>query len=233
MMNQIIEEAEKSPSERPFLRNMDLSNVSAAVMVAASMVAEKVFAKRILSVTESGNSCRKISAFRPSTPVLGVTNTIQTARKLCMYWGVTPYYIHQFDADNFDFQVDVINKVKDERNFKNGDKIVITRGDGKFFAKGSSNSVKVEILNELITVPGSSDKMFTAADDKKQINLDTNICASCQNCISICPHDIWFSDPDDNRLTKINESKISDCSLDMECVEKCPTGAIEIFPNFN
>jgi len=180
MMNQIITEAEKSPSERPFLRNMDLSNVSAAVMVAASMVAEKVFAKRILSVTESGNSCRKISAFRPNTPVLGVTNTIGTARKLCMYWGVTPYYIHEFDGDNFDFQVDVINKVKEERNFQNGDKIVITRGDGKFFSRGSSNSVKVEILNDMPSVPGSGEKMQSETDGKKQINLDTSICASCQ-----------------------------------------------------
>lgn len=233
MMNQIIKEAERTPAERPFLRNMDLSNVSASVMVAASMVAEKVYAKRILSVTESGNSCKKISAFRPQTPVLGITNSIETARKLCMYWGVTPYYIHEFDDDNFDFQKDVINKVKEERNFQNGDKLVITRGDGKFFSRGSSNSVKVEILNDMPTVPGSGDQMMSVSDEKKQINLDTSICASCQNCISVCPHGIWQADQDEKRMTTINADKIGSCTMDMECVEKCPTGAIEIIPNFN
>ncbi len=233
MMSQIICEAEKTPSERPFLRDMDLSNVNSSVMVAASMIAEKIFAKRILSVTESGHSCRKISAFRPQTPVLGVTNSIGTARKLCMYWGVSPYYIHEFDEDNFDFQVDVINRVKKERNLQNGDKIVITRGDGKFFSKGSSNSVKIEILNDLPTILGSGEQMQTEEDNEKQFNLDINVCASCHNCISICPHGIWYADQKDKRFTKINPAYIKNCTMDMECVVKCPTGAIEIIPKFS
>ena len=29
----------------------------------------------------------------------------------------------------------------------------------------------------------------------------------------------------------IDESKIDKCALDLECVEVCPTGAIEIIPN--
>jgi pyruvate kinase len=232
MMDQIIVEAEKTPTERPFLRDMDLSNVNSSVMVAASMMAEKIKAKKILSVTESGNSCKKISAFRPQTPVLGITNSLQTARKLCMYWGISPYYIHEFDEDNFDFQIDVINKVKKERNFKNGDKIVITRGDGKFFSRGSSNSVKVEILNDPVVTLGSAEKMISISDDKKQINLDTNICASCQNCIAACPYDIWGADKEHNLLTSLYKENLSHCSMDMECVEKCPTGAIEILPKF-
>ncbi|MBT7609084.1 MAG: pyruvate kinase [Bacteriovoracaceae bacterium] len=233
MMDQIIIEAEKTPTERPFLRNMDLSNVNSSVMVAASMMAEKVRAKRILSVTESGNSCKKISAFRPQTPVLGITNSLHTARRLCMYWGVSPYYIHEFDEDNFDFQVDVINKVKKERNFNNGDKIVITRGDGKFFSRGSSNSVKIEILNDMNIKPGSGDQMVSISDEKKQINLDTNICASCQNCTSVCPHDIWGTDQKHNHLTTLHKENLLSCTMDLECVEKCPTGAIEIIPRYS
>lgn len=148
MMEKIILEAEKTPKERPFLRNLDLSNVNAAVMVAASMIAEKVHASKILSVTESGSSCQKIAKFRPLTDVLGVTNKIETVRRISLYWGVQPYYLVDYKADSFNFQKDVLNKVKKDLGLKNGDKLVITRGDGNFFSRGSSDSVKVHTIND-------------------------------------------------------------------------------------
>lgn len=228
-MGRIIKEAEKTPKERPYLRHMDLSNVNASVMVAASMIAEKVQAKRILSVTESGNSCRKISMFRPHTSVLGVTNSLKTARRLCLYWGVNPYLVHNTNRDDFNFQEDVIQKVKEDKKLVNGDRLVITRGDGRFFARGSSNSVKVEIIKDRPKVLGSSDVTQEESDSQKRILLDTSICASCQSCISICPHDIWMTDKKEQR-TMVNSQKISDCTLDMQCVQVCPTGAIEIIP---
>lgn len=230
MMNSIILEAEKSPKERPLLRNMDLSNVNASVMVAASMIAEKVHAKRILSVTESGSSCLKISQFRPKTPVLGVTNHIETVRKLALYWGVTPFHLFDYDEDDFNFQKDIVDEVKDNLGLVNGDKLVITRGDGKFFARGSSNSVKVEIVKDKPKVPGGQDVLQEASDKKKKILLDTSVCASCQNCVSICPHDIWKVSDDEQRNTYINEKRINECTMDYECIRVCPTGAIEILP---
>jgi pyruvate kinase len=230
MMDSIILEAERSPKERPFLRHMDLSNVNASVMVAASMIAEKVHAERILSVTESGNSCQKISQFRPKTPVLGVTNKIETVRKISLYWGVTPFYLADYDEDNFNFQKDIIQKVKTFLNLKNGDKLVITRGDGKFFARGSSNSVKVEIVKDMPNVPGGHDVLQEASDGKKKILLDTSVCAHCQNCVHICPHDIWQVSDDDAKNTYINEPRVNECTMDYECIRVCPTGAIEILP---
>lgn len=233
MMDSIIMEAERTPKERPFLRHMDLSNVNASVMVAASMIAEKIHAKRILSVTESGHSCLKISHFRPSIPVLGVTNNLDAVRKLSLYWGVTPFYLVDYDEDNFDFQEDIVQKVKTNLDLVNGDKLVITRGDGKFFARGSSNSVKVEIIKDRPKVPGGQDVLQEASDAKKKILLDTSVCASCQNCVHICPHDIWKVSKDELSNTYINEAKINDCTMDYECIRVCPTGAIEILPMDN
>lgn len=230
MMNNIVIEAERAPKERPLLRNMDLSGVNASVMVAASMIAEKVHADYILSVTESGSSCQKIAAFRPKTPVLGITNDEQTARRMALYWGVRPFLLSEFDEDDFDFQKDVINFVKDRYELKNGDKLVITRGDGAFFSRGSSNSVKVEIIKDKPRVLGSSDVVEEESDDKKRIQLDTAICGSCQSCVSICPHDIWVISKTNEKRTSIDASKIDKCQMDMECVDACPTGAIEIIP---
>ncbi len=228
MMDKIILEAEKTPKERPLLRDVDLSNVNSSLMVAASMIAEKVKAKRILSVTESGQSCLRISSFRPKTRVLGVTNSLQTVRRLSLYWGVSPFHISDYDEDDFDFQKDIINAVKKELKLVNGDNIVITRGDGRFFARGSSHSVKVEIIKDSPNVLGGQSVLIEGSDSKKKILLDSSVCASCQNCISICPHDIWQTN--DVGSTTINASKVGACTMDYECIRVCPTGAIEILP---
>ncbi len=229
-MSDIIKEAEKTPKERPLLRTLDLEGVNSSLMVAASMVAEKIGAKRILSVTESGNSCLKISTFRPNTPVYGVTNSLQTVRRICMYWGVEPFHLTSYDDDNFSFQEDVIKKVKASLGLVNGDKLVITRGDGQFFSRGSANSIKVEIIKD---APRSHEKHNTfieGEDHKKRILLDTSMCGSCQNCVKICPHDIWAHDSEQKSLTIINKENVSQCTMDMECIRVCPTGAIEIIP---
>lgn len=232
MMNQIIVDAEKTPKERPLLRNIDLSSINSSVMVAASMIAEKIDAKRILAMTESGNSCLKISQFRPSCDVLAVTNCLQTARKVCLYWGINPFLLIDFDIDNFSFREDVLRTIEKSLELVNGDKLVITRGDGKIFAGGTSNSVKVEVIKNKSLVVGGSDTIIEGSDNKKKIHLDTSICASCQNCVKACPHDIYIIEPGTNH-TLIKQDNVSNCMMDNECVRVCPTGAIEIIPNFN
>ncbi|OUR96579.1 pyruvate kinase [Halobacteriovorax marinus] len=167
-MVQIIETAEETPKVRPFLRNVDLSSVHASVMVAASLIGEKIFAKRILAVTESGVSCLKLAKFRPDTPCLGVTTTEETARKMCLYWGIEPFLLNEYKEDSFNFQEHVINAVKKSLGLVNGDKLVITRGDGKFFTAGSSNSVKVEIIKDTPKVLGGSEALEEVSDGKKK-----------------------------------------------------------------
>ncbi|WP_127714388.1 pyruvate kinase [Halobacteriovorax sp. HLS] len=230
-MVQIILDAEQSPKERPLLRHVDLSSVHASVMVAASLIGEKVFAKRILAVTDTGTSCLKLAKFRPDTPCLGVTSKEATARRMCLYWGIEPFLLKGYSEDSFNFQEHVIEEVKNLLGLVNGDKLVITRGDGKFFSAGSSNSVKVEIIKDTPKVLGSDEALEEASDDKKKILLDHNICATCQRCVEICPHGIWVVDKV-TKDTNLNADQISHCKMDMECVEACPTGAIEIISSF-
>jgi pyruvate kinase len=52
MMGKIICEAEKTPKQRSSLKAMDLTRVDDAIMIGASLIAEKINAKRILSVTQ-------------------------------------------------------------------------------------------------------------------------------------------------------------------------------------
>jgi pyruvate kinase len=148
MMCNIVKEAERTPKERPFMRNQDLSTVTASIMASASMISEKIHAKRIISVTESGSSCLKLAHFRPIVPVLGITNSLKVARRMCLYWGVSPFIVTDQKREDSEFMKNVLTEVKDRLKLKEGDTLVVTRGDGKFFTQGSSNSVKVEIIGE-------------------------------------------------------------------------------------
>lgn len=225
MMDRIIIEAEKKPRVRPYLRHMELGSLSASIQVAASIIAEKNNARWIISVTQSGNSCLKMSRFKPKRRVLGVTNSISVIRKMCLYWGITPYYFEDTEEDLSILQSKMIEELKDKHVVDVSDKIVITHGDGKFFKQGSSNSIRVEIIKD---VKKKVDLSFISADiPNGRINLNTTLCATCQSCINICPHNIWKSDSE-SRETIIDLINAPNCSKDMECVDKCPTGSIEI-----
>jgi pyruvate kinase len=233
IMSQIIEEAEKKPTERPMLRHMEISSVTASVQVAASIVAEKTHARWIISITEGGNSCLKMTRFRPKTHILGVTNSLNVIRKMSLYWGISPYYfnIHE-DSDLTKLEGLMIDKLKKEDLLQNGDKVVVTVGDGKFFRQGTTNSIRVETIKDVPKAIRNtdSDSIQEVSFDKGKLLLDTSICASCQACITVCPFEIWTADIEANHETRINGLNVHKCTLDMACVEACPTGAIEIFP---
>ena len=233
IMCQIIEEAEKTPGERPLLRHMDISSVTASVQVSAAIVAEKTHARWIISITEGGNSCLKMTRFRPKSPVLGVTNRLDVIRKMSLYWGITSYYfnIHE-DDDVHKLETLMVDKLKEEKLLVNGDKIVITVGDGKFFRQGTTNSIRVESIKDVPRASKNTDQEFIqeVSFDRGKLLLDTSICASCQACITVCPFEIWTASIEDSHDTRINGANVHKCTLDMACVEACPTGAIEIIP---
>jgi pyruvate kinase len=233
IMGQIVEEAERKPTERPLLRHMDISSVTASVQVAASIVAEKVHARWIISITEGGNSCLKMTKFRPKTHVLGVTNSLNVIRKMSLYWGISPYYfnIHE-DSDLTKLEGLMLEKLKGEGLLQLGDKVVVTVGDGKFFRQGTTNSIRVETIKDVPKALKNTDQdsIQEVSFDRGKLLLDTSICASCQACINVCPFDIWTTSKDNKHETTIDVSKVKKCTLDMACVEACPTGAIEIIP---
>jgi len=233
IMGQIVEEAEKTPSERPLLRNMKINSVTSSIQVAASIVAEKNDARWIISITEGGNSCLKMTRFRPKAKVLGVTNSLSVIRRMNLYWGITPYFFNIHSNEDLGHLGDLmLNDLKKKQLLRNGDKVVLTVGDGRFFRQGTTNSIRVEIIKDVpfALKNTSQDSIQEVSFDKGKILLDTSICASCQACIRICPFDIWTSVAENNFETRINAVNVNKCALDMQCVEACPTGAIEIIP---
>lgn len=129
---------------------MNISSVTASVQVAASIVAEKNDARWIISITEGGNSCLKMTRFRPKTEVLGVTHSLDVIRRMSLYWGVTPYYFNIHSNEEFSKLGELmIDELKEKKLVLNGDKVIITLGDGKFFRQGTTNSIRIEIIKDV------------------------------------------------------------------------------------
>lgn len=233
MMDQIVVEAERKPRERPLLRHMDISSVSASTQVAASIIAEKTHARWILSITESGKSCLQMTKFRPKNHVLGVTNSLKVVRRMALYWGISPYYVEiPADGDMALLERTMLHSLKEKSRLVNGDKVVITMGDGKYFQQGSTNSIRVEIIKDVpkAIATGHQDSVQEVGFARGKLLLDTVVCASCQSCVAICPHHIWTVSSENHHETRIDATRVGRCTLDLECVRVCPTGAIEIIP---
>ena len=231
MMVKIIKEAEKIPKGRESLRDMDLSGSLDALMVSASMVAEKIHAKKIVAVTESGFSCLKLAKFRPRTEVLGVTKSPQVVRMMCLLWGIRPFIYQEYDSQDPQIERDILGQVREEYGLVAGDKIVITGGDGKFFVKGSSNQLKVEVLRRTAEEIENSHPSETVETGRGSISIDTKKCVPCgKMCVEACPHNIWSVVEERPPRTYLKKREAKSCAFDMECVRVCPTDAITIIP---
>ena len=152
VMVEIIVDAERNSKKRLSLGKMNLSNVDDAIMVAASLVAEKVDASCIVSMTQSGNSCKKLAKYRPLIRILGVTNSLVVVRRICLFWGVTPFFLKDKNIKlrgfHQDILPDILDRVREDCKLGKGDKVVVTRGEGKYFKEGigTSNSLSVRVL---------------------------------------------------------------------------------------
>lgn len=146
MMDKIVEEAEKTPAAKPLVRDMKIETITGAVMISASTIADKIHAKRILVVTETGYSTLEMMRFKPAVPVLGVTRSITAMRRMCLYWGIRPFHV-PYDEQDTNIERKVVELAIDECGLVSGDRIVIARGEGRFFKSGSANKVRVEIID--------------------------------------------------------------------------------------
>lgn len=64
-----------------------------AIAHAASSLAQELKLQAIFVPTDSGHTATVLSAARPSSPLLGVSDNIETCQKLALQWGVTPIYM--------------------------------------------------------------------------------------------------------------------------------------------
>jgi len=91
MMDRIIartEEDEDLKAARAAARPTPDKSAGDAICAAARQVAETIEAKAIAAFSLSGRTAIRIARERPDSPILGLTPSIETARRLALVWGV-------------------------------------------------------------------------------------------------------------------------------------------------
>lgn len=114
------------------------NNDAIGIAVAQSaLTLDKVVA--IVAFTETGGTAKRICKFRPSVPIIAVTDSIETCRKLSYYWGVNPT-IREDVTDYLSYNSKAIEVAKDF-GFKPGSSIILTSGWGQ--VHGTTNSMRI------------------------------------------------------------------------------------------
>jgi pyruvate kinase len=125
------------------LPDCSVSTVAQAVAESSCRTAASLKAKAIVVFTRSGGTAALISAFRPSTPILAFTTSLDIRRRLSIYWGV--YCTGVGIMENTDQQISEVEKKLLATGFRKGDLVVITMGI-PIETRGSTNLMKVHKL---------------------------------------------------------------------------------------
>lgn len=116
--------------------------VSDAITLAAREVAESIKARCIITYTTSGSTTIRASRERPKVPILCITSSLSTARRLAMAWGV--HAVHMAEEQRFSAVVQRATEIARREEYGNsGDKVVITAGV-PMGTPGSTNVLRVE-----------------------------------------------------------------------------------------
>ncbi len=117
------------------------ATASDAITAAAGQVATTIKAAAIVTYTTSGSTTLRAARERPNVPILCLTETLQTARRLALVWGV--HTVHTKDVSNFSDMVQKACRVAHAQNFAaEGDRVVITAGV-PFGTPGSTNTLRI------------------------------------------------------------------------------------------
>ncbi len=69
---------------------LDDDRVAWAVAHASVQAAEDLGVAAIVCPTQSGTTARRVAAFRPSVPIIGISEQTEVRGRLCLVWGVQP-----------------------------------------------------------------------------------------------------------------------------------------------
>ena len=141
-MARICLETEKNLSNKYDDKDVSILSPIDALSHSACVLAEDIGAKAIVVCSRSGGTARKVSRFRPTIDIIGMTIEPQSYRKLALSWGVTPVLSEEFTSMDVLFY-HAKRAAIDTGIVQKGDRIVITGGNpnGK---SGNSNVINIE-----------------------------------------------------------------------------------------
>ncbi len=144
MMNRIVERVERDPAYRRYVdwQQQDPEATSAdAITAAARQVAETLDAASIVTYTTSGSTALRAARERPQVPILVLTPSLGTARRLALVWGV--HCIHTDDATGFTDMVEKACALALASGHAAPDQRIVITAGVPFGTPGTTNALRI------------------------------------------------------------------------------------------
>lgn len=151
MMNSIAVTAEASLNYEKILREAAQEHsltITNAIAHATCSMAMEMNAQVIVTATSSGETPKALSKYKPKVPVVAVTPSQETARRLSLNWGVYPILAPHFKSTDEMFET-CIDVAKEAGFVQEGELAVLTAGVPIGLA-GSTNLLKVETVGKIL-----------------------------------------------------------------------------------
>jgi pyruvate kinase len=144
MMNAIGDAVERDPGHGDrihFTVTKPDPTTADALAEAATTIAETASASVIVCYTTSGSTARRVARERPPVPILVLTPSITTARRLGLLWGT--HAVHTKDVESFEEMVAKARRMALRHNIaRAGDRVIVLAGV-PFKTPGSTNVLHV------------------------------------------------------------------------------------------
>jgi pyruvate kinase len=125
-----------------------MDNITNAISYATCTTALQLKASAIISVTQSGQTAKMISRFRPACPIIAPTADERVQRQLSLSWGVIPVMVAEVSSIEEMFEIGV-RKALEIGVVKNGDIAVITAGVPAGVS-GTTNLLRVHTVGNVL-----------------------------------------------------------------------------------
>ena len=112
-----------------------------AIAAAARQVAHTIGARAIATFTATGSTTLRMARERPDCPILGLTGSEASARRLAAVWGVHPLLAPE-PSSMTDMVTRALRAAQAEGFAKSGDEVVVTAGV-PFGIPGTTNALRV------------------------------------------------------------------------------------------
>ena len=144
MMDSIAQKIEKDPRYRTIMdaQHADPEATAAdAISAAAAQVAETLAAAAVITYSTTGSTTLRAARERPTVPILGLTPSEATARRLALAWGV--HCVHTPDPTGFTEMVERACRIAFRDGFaRTGQRVVVTAGV-PFGTPGATNVLRI------------------------------------------------------------------------------------------
>ena len=149
-MSAIAERTEQENHARfaPLAENTGKISVSDATAHAACLTAKDVNAAAIVTVSESGNTARLLSKYRPKQPIIACVMDEQVQRQLSLSWGIASLLMGP--AHSTDELIEMSTALAEKNGYlHNGELAVVTAGV-PVGVSGTTNMIKIHMVGNCL-----------------------------------------------------------------------------------